>query len=188
MKRLLLLICCLTLAGCATVAKQLNGSLQPPPGYGYAIVSMTALAFEPDASSIEAIYVPDGAPGRGGNIHASLLTDSVFGEAGSSPVEGKLALLTLQPGNYRFVEAIGYYPQEIAGWRTRQIIRMPMSAPFTVTAGRAVYLGEIRLDLSYRPELLLRDGRPRDFGHIRRVWHVEDLSPIDVRLLSPLTQ
>ena len=33
----------------------------------------------------------------------------IFGPEGSSPRNGKLALLTLPPGQYRFVQAFGYY-------------------------------------------------------------------------------
>lgn len=184
MRRLLiLLLTCLILSGCQSMATQLGGSLTPPPGQGYAVVSLTARSFEPDSSHVEARFVGlDGGPG--GRISASLLTDTVFGEEGMSPAAGKLALLTLPPGRYRFVEAIGYYP-DTGFLRGVRIARLPMRHDFAVTAGQASYLGEIRLDLSNLPDVEVRDAQRRDFGHIRRVWHVDDLSPLQVELLAP---
>lgn len=159
MRRLVILFSALLLlAGCATPAKELKGSLTPPAGMGYAIVALAGWAFDPDSATLEADYAGEnGQPG--GRIYASLLTDSLFGPEGSSPRNGKLALLTLPPGQYRFVQAFGYYKQDMGFWSGQKITRFPMNAPFVVRAGEAVYLGEIWLDLSYRPELQIR-GSP----------------------------
>ena len=183
MRRLVILFSALLLlAGCATPAKELKGSLTPPAGMGYAIVALAGWAFDPDSATLEADYAGEnGQPG--GRIYASLLTDSLFGPEGSSPRNGKLALLTLPPGQYRFVQAFGYYKQDMGFLSGQKITRFPMNEPFVVQAGEAVYLGEIWLDLSYRPELQIRDTLQYNLGQIQRVWHVNDTSALRVEIL-----
>lgn len=183
-KRIGLLALTILLGGCASMADQLHGSLEPPLGEGRAIVSLTAWAFQPDRTNAGVEYQGLDDPSIHGTLYASMLTDSVFGEEGMSPVEGKLELLTLPPGNYRFTEAFGYtseddFPVSIGP----RIVRLPVNSTFRIQPGKTVYLGEIRLDLSYKPELILKNSQKRDFGHIHRVWHVSDTSRIEVQPL-----
>jgi hypothetical protein len=180
-----LLIAALALSACTTMADRLQGRLEAPPAMGYAIFSLTGSAFEPDRTMLELRYQGISNSSLHGTVHASLLTDTVFGEQGMSPVEGKLELLTLPPGVYRFTEAYGYTPwDDILPMIGPRIVRLPINRDFTIERGETVYLGEIRLDLSYRPEVILTNSQQRDFGHIHRVWHVADTSHIVVRPLA----
>jgi len=182
MRRILLLIAVVLLAGCTTMSKQLNGSLTPPPGQAYAIVSLTGRAFIPDTATMQATW--NGLDnGASGSVYASFATDTVFGEQGMSPVEGKLALLTLAPGRYKIggVWAWWYDDDGFLAYRWAKYFRI--DAPFEVKAGETVYLGNIWVDMSNLPELQLRNEQQRDFGHIHRVWHVPDTSAVRTELL-----
>ena len=184
-ERCAILLLSALLAGCASMADQLHGTLEPPASTGRAVVSLTAWAFEPDQTIVELEYQGVSNLAKRGVLYASLATDTVFGEQGMSPVEGKLELLTLPPGEYRFTEAIGYTPSEGFPDIGPRIVRLPVNRHFEIKAGETVYLGEVRLDLSFKPELILNNRQQRDFGHIHRVWHVTDTSHIAVRTLAP---
>ncbi|MGC0155299.1 hypothetical protein ACPRNU_22795 [Chromobacterium vaccinii] len=182
--RNLLLACCLTLlAGCTTMASRLNGSLTPPPGQAYAIVSLVGKAFDPDRATI-GLAVSD-ADGRVvAQNAASLITDTVFGEEGMSPVEGKLVLMTLPPGDYRVSGAWGHWSDDGVFGPDLRMRQFPLNAPFHLDAGETVYLGQVLVEMSFLPEVRLGDERRRDFGHMRRVWKIEDLSRMKVRPLA----
>lgn len=187
MKMRLWLVVLVFLTGCTTMAERLHGTLAPPPGMGNAVVSLTAWAFNEDDSRVQLFYQGLNNGTKGG-LGASLIVDTVFGEEGMPPVAGKLHLLTLPPGEYRFTDAYGYARNDsgmpFAGLDMRSV-HIPVNRRFTVNAGETVYLGEVRLDLSYRPELILLNSQARDFGHIHRVWHVSDTSQVVVRPLAP---
>lgn len=186
MRRLLLLCVIALLAGCTTMADQLHGSLKPPPGQGYAIFSMTVRTFSPDSASANLNW--RGLDnGQRGSVSVSFNTDTVFGEEGMSPVEGKLQLLALPPGRYQLVEAYGHWGDGYEWWPYHRIARFVLNAPFEVRAGETVYLGEVRLNLDNLPDVELRDAHRRDFGHMRRVWKVNDLSVITSRPLTGRT-
>jgi hypothetical protein len=73
---------------------------------------------------------------------------------------------------------------EESGWGSQwRSVTLPIQAGFDISAGSSTYLGEVFLDLSMRPELKLSNQQKRDFGHMHRVWKVNNLS--DVRI-SPL--
>ncbi|AXE32504.1 hypothetical protein DK842_00990 [Chromobacterium phragmitis] len=180
------LLCCglALLAGCASMADRLRGSLTPPPGQAYAIVSLTGKAFEPDRATIGLTVNSAGGRIAAQDI-ASLLTDTVFGEEGMSPAEGKLVLLTLPPGDYRLGEVRGRWDEDGAFGLDRQFRRFKLNAPFHLDEGETVYLGQVQLEMSFLPEVRLSDERRRDFGHMRRVWKVNDLGRVQIRPLSP---
>lgn len=182
-QRCSLLLTPLLLAACTTMADRLQGSITPPAGYGYAIVSLTARAFDQDSANAGLHVVNDAgtvvAEGR-----ASMNTDTVFGEEGMSPVDGRLQLFALPPGHYQIADAWGSWVEEL-GWSNQwRSVTLPVHAGFDISAGSSVYLGEIFLDLSLRPELKLSDQQKRDFGHMRRVWKVKDLSSVQIRPLQ----
>ncbi|WP_024302543.1 hypothetical protein [Pseudogulbenkiania sp. MAI-1] len=183
MRRLLLLSTIALLAGCTTMADQLHGSLKPPPTQGYAIFSMTVRTFSPDSASASLNWrgVDNG---RHGTVTVSFNTDSVFGEEGMSPVEGKLQLVALPPGRYQLADAYGHWGDGYSWWPYRRIAHFVLNKPFEVRAGEAVYLGEVRFNLDNLPDVDLLDARRRDFGHMRRVWKVNDLSSIAIRPLT----
>jgi|GEM_PF-3553197 len=174
------------LSACSTIADHLQGSLTPPAGYGFAIVSLTARAFDQD-SATAGLRIENDKGERVANGFASMNTDTVFGAEGMSPVDGKLQLFTLPPGHYRLVDAWGNWFEDVGWTRQWRSVSLPVNAGFDVYSGRSVYLGEIFLDLSYRPELKLSNQQDRDFGHIRRVWKVQDLSVVDVHPLQAET-
>jgi hypothetical protein len=187
--RLWLFLLVVLLTGCTTMADRLHGSLQPPPGEGNAIVSFTAWAFRDDETHAQLRYQGVADSSIKGSLDVSLITDTVFGEEGMSPVGGKLHLLTLPPGQYRFTDVYGYTRDDdgLLFFGTRAV-HLPVNRSFTIRPGETVYLGEVRLDMSYRPEVKFQNSQPRDFGHIHRVWHVSDTSHIVVRPLAPADQ
>ncbi|MCW3478659.1 hypothetical protein OL229_03630 [Neisseriaceae bacterium JH1-16] len=182
MRRILMLIAVMLLAGCTTMVKQLNGSLTPPPGQAYAIVSLTGRAFIPDTATMQASW--SGLDnGSSGIVYSSFVTDTVFGEQGMAPVEGRLALLRLAPGRYQIGDVWARWSDD-TGFMSYQWVRhFRIDAPFEVKAGETVYLGNIWVDMSNLPELQLRNEQKRDFGHIHRVWHVPDTSSVRTELL-----
>lgn len=178
----LLLAACL-LSACTTMADRLQGSITPPPGYGYAIVSLTARAFDQDSANT-GMHIVDSQGQTVANGRASMNTDTVFGEEGMSPVDGRLQLFALPPGHYQVADAWGNWIEE-SGWSSQwRSVSMPIHAGFDISAGNSVYLGEVFLDLSLRPEMKLSNQQKRDFGHMRRVWKVQDLSHVEIRPLQ----
>ena len=173
----------LLLAGCTSMATRLNGTLTPPDGHGYAILSLTAKAFDPD-SVTAGVQITDDHGRYVTNQLADMNTDTVFGEQGMSPVEGKLILLTLTPGRYQAAQAWAHWNEPSGMWAQHRYQTFPLAAPFSVAVGETVYLGEIQLDLSLLPEMKLNNTYPRDMGHIHRVWKVPDTQTIHVRLLQ----
>ncbi|OHX11267.1 hypothetical protein [Chromobacterium sphagni] len=183
MRRLLLGICIVLLAGCTSMATRLNGSLTPPPGQAYAILSLTGKAFNPDSASV-GLSVRDQQGRVVAEDIASLITDTVFGEEGMSPVEGKLVLLTLPPGDYTLAGVWGHWAEDGVFGSDLKIRQFKLNAPFHLNAGETVYLGQVQLEMSFLPEVKLSDERKRDFGHMRRVWKIPDLSQVAARPLA----
>jgi len=186
-KKCWIILLCLMLAACASpVARHLNGSLTPPPGMAYALVSLTASGYDIDDAQLTArFHALDGDKQQDGAVYASLATDTIFSrQVGGPMVDGRLSLITLKPGHYQFYSASGRYQDGMlfmhpTVWRT-----IKLNLPFDVAAGEVVYLGEINLDLSNLPESHVRDSHERDLGHVVRIWQVPDVSMVHTRLLA----
>ncbi len=183
MRRLMIACVAAALAGCASMADQLQGSLVPPAGMGYAVFSMTVRTYQPEHASANVYWhgLDNSASGVAG---ANFGTDSIFGEAGSSPAIGKLQLLTLPAGRYQLARASGSWSDAgsrswfgIYGMYQRQA-SFRLDKPFEVKAGETVYLGEVRFNLDNLPDLTLGDARQRDYAHMQRVWKVPSLGNI----------
>jgi hypothetical protein len=101
-------------SACSTMADRLQGSITPPPGYGYAIVSLTAKAFDQDSANT-GLHIADSSGHVVANGRASMNTDTVFGEEGMSPVDGRLLLFALPPGHYQVTDAWGNWVESQAG-------------------------------------------------------------------------
>lgn len=183
MWRLIFVSLCAALTGCTTLSSQLQGSLQPPSGYAYAIVSLTGRAFYPDSASLQANWQEVGHPANSGSVYAAFVTDTVFGEEGMSLAEGRLALLRLTPGHYEISDVWAQWNDQSGIIFDHQSKHFVLKKPFDVQAGETVYLGNIWVDMSNLPELQIRNEQKRDFGHIHRVWHVNDTSIIHTRIL-----
>lgn len=183
MRQILVLLTFLWLTGCTTMADRLQGSIQPPPGYGYAIFSLTGRAFEPDTATASLNWQSLDTL-QNGTVWASMNTDTIFGAPDTGMSEGKLELLTLPPGRYMLTTAYGNWMEEGAWSRYRKMQTYPLNLPFNVIENKAVYLGEIQLDMSYRPSVNLLDSHVRDFNHMKRIWKVQDMSPVITQLLK----
>ncbi|WP_233164407.1 hypothetical protein [Chromobacterium sp. ASV23] len=181
-RRTFLVAMLVALSGCTTMADRLRGSLTPPPGQAYAVVSLVGRAFNPDSATL-GLTVSNAQGREAAQDIASLTTDTVFGEEGMSPVEGKLVLLTLPPGDYRLSSVWAHWVEDGVFGADMKIKQFKLNAPFHLEPNEAVYLGEVWVDMSFLPEVALRDERKRDFGHMRRVWKVEDLSAVQIRPL-----
>ncbi|POZ62699.1 hypothetical protein [Chromobacterium alticapitis] len=171
------------LSGCASMASRLHGSLTPPPGQAYVIVSLVGKAFDPDRATI-GLSISDAQDRVAAQESASLLTDTVFGEEGMSPEEGKLLLISLPPGDYRLSGAWAHWVEDSAFGSELKMKQFKLNAPFQLKPNETVYLGEVWLDLSFLPEIQLRDERRRDFGHMRRVWKINQLDQVRVQPLA----
>ncbi|MDN0075392.1 hypothetical protein QU481_10865 [Crenobacter sp. SG2303] len=171
----------LLVAGFSNANPSIQGSLTPPPGQGYAIVSLTARAIVPDNGTLEVHwYGLDN--GSSGIARANFVTDTLYSDQGMAPTEGKVILLTLAPGRYQISDAWTRWGED-TGDSTTHVKHYGVNAPFEVKAGETVYLGNIMADLSFLPELQLRDEQQRDLDHIRNTWHVADTSFIRAELL-----
>ncbi|WP_174874036.1 hypothetical protein [Vogesella oryzae] len=185
MRRLLTLCLAALLAGCSTMADQLHGSLQPPAGLGYAVFSMTARTYNPN-------YATANLGWRGldnglqGTVYANFGTDTVFGAEGMTPVDGKLQLLTLPAGHYQLQRAYAQWNDDPERWPFGYSghASFRLDKNFDIQPGKTVYLGEIRFNLDYRPDVEFNDAQKRDFGHMQRVWKVNDLSAIVLQPFS----
>jgi len=170
------------LAGFTNANPSIQGSLTPPPGQGYAIVSLTARAIVPDNGTLE-VHWNGLDNGSNGTVRANFATDSLSSEPGMAPAEGKVILLTLAPGRYQISDAWARWDED-TGDSATYVKHYWVNAPFEVKAGETVYLGNIMADLSFLPELQLRDEQQRDFSHIRNAWHVADTSAVRAQLLQ----
>ena len=176
----------LLLAGCTTMAERLHGSVQPPAGLGHAVLATTVRTYAPETASAT-LYWRGLDNNLAGSLRTDFALDTIFGPAGSPSVDGKLQLLALPPGRYQLDSAIAHWRNDNGGGDL--IINMPRSArfalnlPFSVQAGHSVYLGDIRFNLDYRPDVTLLDSRQRDYAHMQRVWKVNDSASVQPQLL-----
>ena len=117
MKRLAVLASVmLLLAGCASQpgpAKQLAGSLAPRAGKAYAVVSLGDGSAQPGSTYLNARYSADKAPDGmawelGHTLQTALANDRIG--SGEQAVPGRVFLLELEPGQYRFSEANRNWP------------------------------------------------------------------------------
>jgi len=173
------------LAGCATTADQLRGSVQPPAGTGHAILAMTVQTYSPENASAT-LYWHSLDTQQRGVLHAGFASGSIFGPAGSPPAIGKLQLMALPPGRYQLDYAVARWAD--AGGSdlvppSPRSVSLPLNLPFSVPAGHSVYLGDIRFNLDNRPDFTLLDSRQRDYAHMQRVWKVNDSASVQPQLL-----
>lgn len=172
------------LAGCTTMADTLHGSLTPPAGLGYAVFSMTVRTYAADQASAGISWLGLDNE-RYGNVSANFGTDTVFGAAGMSPVDGKLQLLPLPPGRYQLQDGYGRWNDREEWWQMNsRYARFVLNKPFEVRAGETVYLGEVRFNLDNLPDVDFLDSRQRDYGHMQRVWKVNSLDGVIARPFS----
>ena len=191
MKRLAVLASVmLLLAGCASQpgpAKQLAGSLAPRAGKAYAVVSLGDGSAQPGSTYLNARYSADKAPDGmawelGHTLQTALANDRIG--SGEQAVPGRVFLLELEPGQYRFSEANRNWPDPAGREPFSQANRLPMQHSFELQPGDAVYLGEIRIQAGNPPQLSIVDAHERDYRHISKEWKINDLSPLKVKLLQ----
>ena len=191
MKRLAVLASVIALlAGCASQpgpAKQLAGSLSPRAGKAYAVVSLGNGSSQPSSTYLNARYSADKAQDSmawelGYSLLAAMASDRIG--SGDNAVPGRLFLLELEPGSYRFFEANSNWPDPAGREPYSKSTRLVMQHSFEVQPGDAVYLGEIQLNLGNPPQVKIVDAHERDFRHISNEWKISDLSPLKQRLLQ----
>ena len=195
MKRLAVLASVmLLLAGCASQSepvKKLAGSLSPRAGKAYAVVSLGDGNAQPSSTYLNARYSADKAPDGmawelGYTLQTALANDRIG--SGDSAVPGRVFLLELEPGQYRFSEANRNWPDPAGREPFSQANRLPMQHSFELQPGDAVYLGEIRIQAGNPPQLSIVDAHERDYRHINNEWKINDLSPLKIRLLQGETK
>ena len=184
----------LLLAGCASQpgpAKQLAGSLSPRAGKAYAVVSLGNASSQPSSTYLNARYSADKAQDGmawelGYSLQAAMASDRIG--SGDSAVPGRLFLLELEPGSYRFFEANSNWPDPAGREPFSQSHRLLMQHGFDLQPGDAVYLGEIRIETGSQPQLSIVDAHERDYRHISNEWKINDLSPLKIKLLQAETK
>ena len=173
------------LAGCATTADQLRGSMQPATGQGHAVLAMTVQTYSPENASAT-LYWHGLDNNLAGTLRADFALDTIFGAEGSPSADGKLQLLALPPGRYQLDRAVARWADSGGSDLTPLSPRsasFALNLPFSVPAGHSVYLGDIRFNLDYRPDVTLLDSRQRDYAHMQRVWKVNDSASVQPQLL-----
>ncbi|MGL6071237.1 hypothetical protein [Craterilacuibacter sp.] len=187
MRTPLLLASTSLLAACTTMADKLQGSLTPPAGEGYAIFSLVGKSSEPDRSSASLSWQALDSPLQG-RVYANMGTNTIFGDKGHM-AEGKLELLTLPPGRYQLTTAYGYWPSSLGrfGDGGIQIRSFALKLPFSIEAGKAVYLGEVRVEMDFLPTVEIGDAHQRDFAYMKNVWKVNTLNTVVLAPFKPET-
>lgn len=188
-RRTLLASLILLLAGCASQQppQNLAGSLSPRAGKAYAVVSLSSDDTRPSSTYLNARYTSAAVQQGitmdfGRSIQTALANDRIGSGEGSVP--GRLFLLELEPGRYQFFEANSHWPDPAGREPFSQSNRLVMQHSFEVAPGDALYLGEIQLNLSNRPQVNIIDAHERDFRVISNEWKINDLSPLKVKLLQ----
>ena len=173
------------LAGCATTADQLRGSMQPAAGQGHAVLAMTVQTYSPENASAT-LYWHGLDNNLAGTLRADFALGGISGPEGSPPATGTLQLLALPPGRYQLDRAVARWADSGGSDITPLSPRsasFALNLPFSVAAGHSVYLGDIRFNLDYRPDVTLLDSRQRDYAHMQRVWKVSDSASVQPQLL-----
>ncbi|TJZ74242.1 hypothetical protein [Chitiniphilus eburneus] len=186
MRRVIIIIAALALSACAAFRPKVeNGQFAVQPGQGAALIAVTMTSFDPDTAQAGVVI-----NGVGGNIYvqAQQYTDYIRAPGDEPDGKGRLFLINLPAGDYRITEANGSWMQEIGGWRYREYVTVPRNDPFHVDAGRVVYLGQMHINLNYRPDAQTSDTRARDLNHAQVLWGVTDTRNIDFRPLSSAAQ
>lgn len=188
-RRALLASLMLVLAGCASQQPlpNLSGSLSPRAGMAYVVVSLSSDDTQPSSTYLNARYtsatVQQGITmDFGRSIQTALANDRIGSGEGSVP--GRVFLLELEAGRYQFFEANSHWPDAAGREPFSQSNRLVMQHSFDVAPGDTLYLGEIQLNLSNRPQVNIIDAHERDFRVIRDEWKINDLRPLKVKLLQ----
>lgn len=189
------------LLACANVPPTVNGSLVPPAGLAYVVMSTTYDAGQdsgingeagiemigPDQKKIIAVSSP-------GNSEIQGLTENA---------KGGLHLLSLPAGEYRIQRAFGSYQESgfefgfgvstgsaysgagmglgASTGGKRSHFAVPLKAVFQIMAGEVMYIGNAHIKLERIPSATISSQVPRDFNHMRKVWKVTDFSTVQIR-------
>jgi hypothetical protein len=124
----------LLLLGCtATGTKNVAGDYQPAPAMGVLVASVSAGGYVPGELWFQVVRA--GAPDQ---VAASILVN----DSGADPVNGRLAVVELPPGRY---EVRRWVMNE--GNRDAYSSRRPLGHHFDIRAGKATYIGHVRVDI-----------------------------------------
>ena len=183
---LLLLFCLAACAGAPTIAQRTSvelaaGAIAVPKGYGVAIVSL-ALTTQ-DTENTRANVVMQGPLGpQTLSVHSR--TDQIFASGRQANPAGKVFVMTLPVGEYRFSELMGewrIYSKVSGGVRN---FKLPMDKQFSISEAQLVYLGSIDLDVNIRTELGYSNQWARDRQDIANRYQVTDFNNVKTQLLS----
>ena len=203
----LVLVLSFVLAGCASVPAPVeNGRLSPPPGYGIAIIALTAQSFNNQSADL-ALNI-DGSVGRT-TEQINLATDLIRApsnpdylkdrrltfslrplgiQVGNSQIaRGRVLLLSLPAGEHRVTNATGSWLRDGVQSSSREMVSLEIQQPFTLAAGEVVYLGQVHVNMNFRSEVLFSQNPERDFFDLETRHGVTDFSNIVIRPLNAAT-
>lgn len=196
-------------AGCASMSVPVpveNGRLTPVPGYGIAIIALTAQSFN-DQSADLALHI-DGPAGKTTEqinlgtdlIRAPSNPDYLKGRpltfsfrplgiqvGNSQNTRGRVLVLSLPAGEHRVTNATGSWLRDGIQSSNREMVNVEIQQPFTLAAGEVVYLGQVHVNMNLRSSVELSQNPERDFFNLEARRGVTDFSNIVIRPLQAQT-
>lgn len=183
LKRYVLLMGCLLLTACASFRPPLdNGRLSPAPGQGLVIIALTAQSFSDETADL-ALYI-SGASGTSLS-QMRLATDFIRAPGSTHNSTGRLLVLPLTAGQYEITRATGSWRRDSSNaFFMREFISVNIQQPFHIAAGEVVYLGQVHVNMNFRPDVVFSQNTERDFFDLQARSGVTDVSNIVIRPLN----
>jgi hypothetical protein len=171
------------LTGCASLRPPVeNGRLSPAPGQGLAIIALTAQSFSDETADL-ALHIA-GANGIS-TSHMRLATDFIRAPGSTHNSTGRLLVLPLPAGHYMVSNATGSWRRDSNNaFFMRQFINVNIQQPFSIAAGEVVYLGQVHVNMNFRPDVTFSQNTERDFFDLQARSGVTDVSNIVIRPLN----
>jgi len=191
------------LLACANVPPTVNGSLVPPAGLAYVVISATYDAGQDGGNNGEAGVEIIGPDQKKIIVASSAGNNEIQGPTEQENAKGGLHLLSLPPGEYRILRAFGSYQESgfefgfgmsrgsaysgvgmgvgASTGGKRFHFAVPLKAVFQLKAGEVLYIGNAHITLERIPSATISSQIPRDFNHMQKVWKVTDFSTVQIR-------
>ena len=173
----LVLVLSFVLGGCASLRPPVeNGRLTPAPGQGLAIIALTAQSFNDDTADLS-LHLR-GASGRTSG-HMRLVTDFIRAPGDTPNSTGRLLVFPLPAGPYMITNATGSWRLDSgSSMFVREFINVDIQKPFTIAAGEVIYLGQVHVNMNFRPDVRFSQNIERDFFGLNVRSGVTDVSNI----------
>lgn len=171
------------LSGCASLRPPVeNGRLNPASGQGLAIIALTAQSFSDETADL-ALHIA--GPTGTSTAQMRLATDFIRAPGSTHNSTGRLLVLPLSAGHYMIRNATGSWRRDSDNaFFMRQFINVNIQQPFSIAAGEVMYLGQVHVNMNFRPDVTFSQNTARDFFDLQARSGVTDLSNIVIRPLN----